>query len=282
MSLRDQIKAISPTWLQGDVGERYLYSAAIVLDAAVDRLEQGACGCAPQKCDPSYLPYIGRDRSTVRGLSATDANFAIRCKTAIYDWHFAGLAAGLMRTILGYLSPAAPAIRVVWSAKWSGSQPTQWYSIADGAEQGATPVSWSTQSPTGYVGEWQWDAIDNRRRCWVILYVNSEGAPWITRGRKYGDGSKYGDGHLYGVGGITANQIATLRTLCRAWKSAHAYIPWIVVSFDDASFDPFAVTSPGANATLPDGEWANWGKDDGAGNYIAARFATARYISGVG
>ena len=271
------IKAISPTWLQGPLGERYLYAVIATADATADRIEQGVRSCMPQKCDPTFLPSVGRDRSTIRGISESDETYAARCQSAIYDWHFAGLAAGLMRTVLGYISDA-PHIRVVWSAKWSTSQPTQWSWLAAGASRGVAPETFSTLAATPFVAEWKWDAIDNRRRVWIVI----DSGAWITSGRKYGDGSKYGDGHLYGVAGITANQVTTLRSLVAEWKGSHAYCAGIVVSLDSTLFDPFAITSPGANATLPDGAWANYGHDDGSGNYIAARFDAARYIGGTG
>ena len=283
MSLRDLIRSISPTWLQDGIAEKYLYSAALVLDGTVDRVQQGVQGAMPEKCDPSFLPYIGRDRSTVRGISESDASFASRCKTAIYDWHFAGISGGVIQAVLGYLTPAAPMIRIVWSATGGWLNPTQWAWTPDGAPREQTPESISNLGASPYWCTWIWDGIANRRRFWLILYVNSTGAPWINSGTHYGDGRTYGNGHLYGVGGITAAQIETMRGLVKTWKAAHSRCEWIVVSFDPAMFDPlYTGDLPGANGSLPDGNWGSDGKDDGLGNYIYARDVNARYIPGVG
>jgi hypothetical protein len=272
--------ALSPTWLQGANGERYLYTPASVADAQCDRVEQGSRAKMPEKCDASCLAYIGRDRSVVRGVGETDASYAARCKTSIYDWHFAGLASGMIRTVLGYISPALPMARMVWASK-GGTNLTQWVTAHDGAPLQTAPDSWSNLSSTPFFGDWTWDAIENRRRFWLILYVNATGTPWVTNGRAYGDGSKYGDGHLYGVGTITNAQAETLKTIVGQWKAAHSRCECLVVSLSTALFDPFYETDlPGANSTLPDGTWAKYGVNV-AGNYQPARSASARYFGSI-
>ena len=282
MALRDLAATISPSWLQGANGARYMYLAPVLMDAQVDRVEQGVRLKMPQKCDPTALPYIGRDRTIVRGVSESDESFALRCKTAPYDWHFAGVAgSGIMQALRGYLSPAAPMIRVVWAAN-NTNRPTQWAWLPDGSARGDTPTSISTMGTSPYWCTWYWDAIDNRRRCWVIIYVNATGAPWVTTGTIYGTARTYGDGHLYGLGGITAAQVQTIRALCKTWKAAHARVENIIVCFSSTSLDPlYSGSLPGANATLPNGLWANYGKASGS-LYTQARFSTSRYIEGVG
>ena len=281
MGLRDLAYQISPTWLQGANGEKYVYAQAVMGDVTADRVEQGSRAKMPQKCDPTALDYIGRDRDVVRGLSETDASYALRCKSSIYDHHFMGMAGGVMQAILGYISPAAPLVRIVWAAFAPPLVPTQWTWINDSAPHGAIPDSWDNESPP-YFAPWYWDTSNNRRRFWVILYVNATGTPWITDGRKYGDGSLYGDGHLYGVAGVTAAQVSTIRALVKDWKAAHSYCACIVVPLDSTLFDPFyAGDLPGDNSKLPDGTWADYGVDVG-GVYQPARFANARYLGSVG
>jgi hypothetical protein len=61
----------------------------------------------------------------------------------------------------------------------------------------------------------------------------------------------------------------------RDWKAAHSLCLWIILAFDPASFDPTDPPGP----PLPDGQWGPWGKDDGFGNRVPSRLATARYGS---
>ena len=283
MALRDLAYAISPPWLQGDIGSRYIHSMTVLTDVQCERVRQGTLAKMPQRCDPSFLPYIGRDRTVVRGFAESDTHFALRCKTAPYDWHFAGLPGGLLGQVLGYLSPAAPMARAVWSAHalspFTG-QPTQWEWIPDGAATGTSVSSWATLGSSPYFGEWFWDRLDNRRRMWLVLYANATGAPWVGDCGVYGDGSSYGDGESYGTTIVTAAQIEDIRRIIKAWKGSHARCEWIVIALDALLFDPFHTGDlPGDNSTLPDGNWAGYGKDV-AGDYVHARFEGARYMPG--
>ena len=277
MALRDLAYSISPTWLQGEIGEKYIYSQALIVDATADRVEQGTRAKMPGKCDPTALPCIARDRGVVKGIGDTDATYAERCRTAVTDWHFSGIAGGTMRVLLDFITiDVRPACSVVWASN-GGTNLTQWYTLAEAEPRGTAPNSFSNLSATPYFFDWTWDAIENRRRFWIILHINAAGTPWIADGRTYADGSTYGDGHLYGVSGITAAQVETLRQLAGQWKAAHACCQ-IVVALDATSFDPFSTASlPGANATLPNGTWLNFGHDV-AGAYVPARLSTARYL----
>ena len=284
MPLRDLAYSISPTWLQGPVGERYIYSQAVLVDATAARVEEGSRSKMPGKCDPSCLQYIGRDRSVVRGPAESDASYAGRNNTAIYDWHFAGIAGGSLQAVLGYLSPAAPMARVVFSTTHTAQNITQWYTLADGAERGAAPdpFTWFYGSAPAYFSAWQWDQIDNRRRFFLILYINATGTPWATKCGKYGDGSKYGDGQGYGVVGLSPAQGRTLLSIIKDWKAGHGRCECVVISFDSTLFDPFYEGDlPGANSKLPDGNWGKYGKDV-SGHYTRARAANARYLGSVG
>ena len=282
MAIRDLVANVSPPFLSGDVGARYMYTPAAELDAQIERVEQGVRASMPEKCDPSCLSSIGRDRSTVRGVYETTAGFAHRCKTAIYDWHFAGIPHGLIQILLGVLAPIAPMIRVVWAAHRNVVVRTQWEWVEDGAIPGTPPTSISGPSTCHpYHVPWKWDTIDNRRRFYVILYVNQTGTPWCTSGTVYGTGRKYGDGHLYGFGDVQQSQLAALQDLVKPWKAAHSRCDWIIVSFDDALFDPLNTDTLPANATLPDGTWGHFGWDV-SGHYTIARSQSARYIAGVG
>ena len=284
MGLRDLAAAIAPTWLQGEVGEKYLYAQSVVVDATADRVLAGVHSYMPEKCDPSCLPYIGRDRSVIRGINETDASYAHRCKTAIYDWHFAGLGEGIMSSLLGYLSPSAPLVRVVWAAHGTYLQPTQWEWVDDGDGPAGEVQSFSTMHPGGYAAEWHWDTIDNRRRFWVILYVNTVGDPWVAETGYYDSTTTYGDGEAYGITGISTEQCQTLLNIIKTFKSAHSRCEQVVICFDSTLLDPFNMSGTypsGYNNTLPTPNWASYGYDS-SGYYSPGRSASCRFLGGVG
>ena len=63
-----------------------------------------------------------------------------------------------------------------------------------------------------------------------------------------------------------------MRNIIREWQSDGTRCEWIIVAFDDASFDP--------TAPEPDGTWEYFGTDN-AGAYEIARLTSARYWKGV-
>jgi hypothetical protein len=281
MNLRDLAAVISPTFLAGGLAEKYLYSIAIQMDAEIERIQQGTYSKMPQMCDPSCLQAIGHDRSITRGLNESDVNYALRCKTAINDWHYAGLATGVLWEILGYLSPSTPLIQLVYSANYNGSNRTQWYWINALASLQTYPnMTDNINNSMPYYIDWEWDDINNRRRFWIIIHPGILSMPWIANGRTYADGSKYGDGHLYGLSGITQQQIKSLQSIIDVWKPAHAMCEYIIIALEN-TLNPFYIFDlPNANSQLPDGNWKNYGKVDGT-SYVPARFDNCRFISGM-
>lgn len=261
--LRDAVKLYSPPWLATGTAELYLYVPGLLLDAYVDGLQDAVKGRMPGVGDPSGLQFIGADRLLERGPSESDEAYATRLSGAFMTWRTAGSPATLLRQITIALGVVLR-IRVV-------SNSGVWFTIAEGAtadEGGDYPVTRYRASPNN----WDWDGLTTRWwRAWPIVYA---GTHWEPEGT-WGDGlSTWGEDGAWGMT-ATLEEVATMRRLARTWKPAHVAIPWIIVSFDDALFDPTDPT-PG-----PDGTWGRWSKDDGTGNYVAARSSDARYIDGV-
>jgi hypothetical protein len=68
----------------------------------------------------------------------------------------------------------------------------------------------------------------------------------------------------------TPEQVAAVRAIIRDWQPDGMRAEWVIVAFDDESFDPAAPE--------PDGTWGTWGKYVGSA-YVPARLSTARYWS---
>jgi hypothetical protein len=70
------------------------------------------------------------------------------------------------------------------------------------------------------IEDWQWihDPQPWWSQFWIIFPAGTH--PVIGTSQEYGDGSTYGTGDVYGVEGITALDIAALRSLVKKWKRA--------------------------------------------------------------
>ena len=244
---RDMSDAISPTWLNGPVGQRYRYSMAVLYDALSD-----ACGYAnlarwPYTCPYDAFPYLAADRQIVQGFAEPNASFANRLVQWLDLWRAAGSPMGVMLAVLGLFLPTSVTIRTVdnssnWNTYLAGATPF--------------PISASVPTPPTYVagaGNWNWDGNTTPWwRAWIIIYVGPLG--W-TIGPKWGDGGKWGDpGRLWGISGPAYGQLATLRAIIKQWKPAHSWIANVILTTNTARFDPAHAAGGGVN---PDGTWGN-------------------------
>lgn len=244
---RDMSDEISPTWLNGPVGQRYRYSMAVLWDALADASGYAVLSRFPLRTSPDAYPIMGADRQIDQGFSESGTSYANRLIQWLDLWRAAGSPTGVMLAILGLFLPTSVAIRTVDnSSNWNT------YPLA------ATPMpaGASVPIPPTYVaggGNWNWDGNTAPWwRAWIIVYTGPLG---ITIGPHWGDGGKWGDaGRLWGLSGITASQIATLRAVIKKWKPAHSWIVNIIFTNNTARFDPAAPAGGGVN---PDGTWGN-------------------------
>lgn len=154
----------------------------------------------------------------------------------------------------------------------------------------------SPTPPPGTVGAWNWDGASAPFyspwmwwRQWVII-LSPGGAPFSAPTATWGPASGTQSvvvqanstyGKVYALSGAASTQGATnftygangvgtcwgwagtnaqakqLTALARKWKSAHVYIPAVLVAYSSAYFDP--ATTYGS-AFLPNGQWGNWGQ----------------------
>lgn len=97
-------------------------------------------------------------------------------------------------------------------------------------------------------------------------YSTVNGGAYVGAGRYSGASQAWGVNTSAGVG-LSLAQIAKLFKLSNAWVRA------LIVSFDDALFDP---SSPPGGGINPDGQMGQWSKVVG-GEYVPSRFTDAVY-----
>lgn len=257
--LRTAVKFFSPRWLAEGVAEKLLYTVGLINDALIDALNQGLLAGMGIGTNTA-LPLIGSDRRILRGTAETDDAYRSRLAQAWTAWRTGGGYRSLLSQLYDYLQPLD---RVVRCISYNGDF---WWVAA-----GDTRADDGVHNAQRYRAVWDWDSSGAWWRVWVVIYSQG-GTPWSPEGT-WGDGQVWGDG---GTWGSTASleDVASIRSIVKTWKAQHAVVPFIVVSFDGAAFDPLT-----AGSTLPDGNWLHWSKVV-SGEQVPARYASAIYWDG--
>jgi hypothetical protein len=167
---RDEIKALSPPWLQTGSGEKFMYVMGLMSDLLLEKCNQAQKIRMPGQGDPSQLPWLANDRVLVQGPAETDAAFVLRLQQSFPTWKLSGSRRAVAKNIQAYLSNQQTGV--------SGVLPE--FAIVAGASHGTT---WSTQyigdatgaPPTLYTSgnNWNWDGRYLPWRSWFILYMSS-------------------------------------------------------------------------------------------------------------
>lgn len=263
-TFRAAMYKLLPSWLTEGDGGLAVRGLATMMDQFVARARLALVVRFPEYSylspwldDEAALAAIGRDRRVVRGIDEPAEAYAARLVRAIDDHRTRGNPWTLLEQLRAYLQADC----VVRTVDQSGN----WFSIeADG-----------TRTSNVAAKNWDWDGGDAAHwaRFWVIIYPVNGVDPWAPNGL-IGDADLWSDG---GVGhpdrtiGTTAtpSQVASVRSIIREWKPAHARCEWVIVAFDSATFSP-------SGSTDPAGEWGSWGNHTGA----PVRLSTARYWRG--
>lgn len=260
MRFRDFIREISPPWLKRYWGERYLYAPGLMVDAVAQWMLEGVRARFPQRGTPTALAPIGRDRRIVRGFAESETAYQARLLTWLESWRIAGNPVALLDNIAGYLAPYAVRIRTV-----------------------SNRGTWFTREPDGLIevhakqANWDWDdEPDLWSRFWVIIYPLASGV--FVEHPSWGDPALWGGtwgpepSATWGCS-ATVEQVAAIRGLVQTWKPAGTLCKHIIVSFDDALFEP-----EGANVEV-DGFLGLPAKVSG-GAYVPSRPRGAVYWKG--
>lgn len=268
-------------WLARAPSREFYDVLATTTDILVSGAQEAMLGAYGPSPPSDAVPLIAKDRSLVAGLVEPPTDFAVRAST----WLDTRRKAGNVRTVLDALAavwaPESPRIRCVRNFGWS-------------APPHIMKSRWTTREPDGTFSEhiaspanFIWGPTTRAHEAYFIIYAPT--TPPIAPEGYLGDGlSKYGERGVRPYDGVQdkpttgtnafSDYIARTREAIAKTAPASLRVPWIIVAFDSASFDPTAAPgSPG----MPDGTWYVPARlDVGTGNYVKTRLATARYWVG--
>lgn len=251
----------TPRWMCTGDGEKLQWICGLVTDALLQKAHDLVIARCPDYAPSDALAALGRDRKIIRGINELPASYAVRLKRWLLDHRKRGNPFALMEQLRAYCN-ADVRIRTV-------DRRGNWFMIdRDGS------YSWDLD-----LGDWDWDggALTAWSRFWVIIYPTSDGLPWrVTTWTDFG--STMGEFEATKTFGTTAtqNEVASVRAIIRDWKPGGTKCEWIIISPDDAMFDP---SNPSATPSWPAGDWGKYGKDI-TGLYSQIRELSARYWPG--
>lgn len=310
MALISIIERVLPGWMNRAARRhwpRFAGTIALGLDALAEATFQGRLASMPGQTaavpamggfeSEDALPLIGRDRRIARGLEETSPAYARRLRRWQQSWRRAATGWALAEQVQGVFGPERPTVKVVSAAPETGAgpRPNAWHVIdPDGVLTYYGPEGGFIVEPDGLITvhadpcvPWDWDSASlpdgetepDAWRVWIIVHAPTA-MVWDDEG-EWGPGPTFwGDGGTWGTTATPA-AVELVRGVVAEWKAAGIRVPFIIVAFDDASFDPVA---PSPYVDLPDGTWGwNHKTVDLGGGLLCAvpsRLATARYWRG--
>jgi hypothetical protein len=226
-TIRTIADSLAPHWLrEGEYG-LVNYSLDLIMDAALERVRQGALARFPEHCPADALPLHGQDRRTQRGLFETDAEYKRRLTKWIDSRQTWGGPFAVMRALRAYLGPQ-PHFRIV-------DQSGNWYTLDNNGEQ------YFLQH-----GNWDWDSETNPNaaaewaRFWLVIVPRGL---WDTIA-SYNDGTTWGiPDRTWGIN-ATPSQVLNVRKIVNDWKRAGSVCGGIIVSIDPFAFGPSSSGNP--------------------------------------
>jgi hypothetical protein len=251
--LSDSIERIVPWWLRNrpalDRGYKYLWASAAMCDALIDVLMQGVQSAWPGLGTSTGLDEVGSTRGIVRGLSDTSDEYATRLQAWLATYARMGSDEAIVRSTRDYLR-TRPMVRIV-------DRHGQWTEVAaDGTLR-------------TFAAAWDWDSISHPGAStsrptdvWIIVY-----------GSAYAPHATWPDLDLVtGVGHtVPVAESDQAIAIFKQWKPAHNWIRCVLWVADPATLNPETAVG------VPDGNWGNWGKDDGTGSWVPSRNLNFRY-----
>ena len=202
-SFREFFTRISPTWLQGDLGSKYVTGVIGLFGDAIQNLANmgvKAPWLKTQTSPDDALPLVGEGSNLPRYFTDTDTTYRARLNDRWNTWELAGTKAQLenQAVLMGF--PNAQIFE---------------------------PVDWPTRNP----GYWS--------QFWLLIPSEDHS---FTSGPTYGDGTLYGEppigsGSLYGIAGTNASEIiGSLKTAMCLFKPAHVILRDIIFEGDGPTY----------------------------------------------
>jgi hypothetical protein len=264
MALREQIKEISPPWLQDGQAERYLFNIGDQQDAILEKVVQGSRMHMPTVCDETALPYIGRDRLIPRGTTETVESYRGTLQQAFEIHQMAGTPWAILRMALRPLLGLRPAARLVAATYDRSSYPapitnSKWDSYAAGATPEDTQPTHVLVEP----GNWDWDSVQyencpgtsNWSRFWIIIESIGPNAWCQPHGETWDDDGTWDDPRCWDLDCDSAVTDSIWDAIL-LWKDQNAECAGLIISFDATHFDPAHAAGGGINPTGTYGRWS--------------------------
>lgn len=259
-TFRDVAWAISPPRLRTSKAARYVYAfVGLPLDMIAQAAKEAVRARFPSYCPEDALPYHGRDRGIRRGPSESADGFRGR----LLEWRVieegSGVGRAMLDEIAAFLTPHLVRLRI-----W-----TQAGMIYTREPNGTLLIDHSAPM------YWNWDGQSSLfARFWLVIY-SIGGVPW-SRDGTWGDGEIWGSDPSATWGSTaTINEVSSIRQIVADRKPEATVCKNIIVSFDEAAFEPGDTVPP-----LPDGTWAHWSTND-ASVQVPARDDRGIYWDGV-
>ena len=249
---------------QPGLSGRYMAALRYSLDRCLEKMRQ-AIASGQANGDPTTLAPLAQDRQVPQGFAESIDSWRIRLKRWLADRAWQGMPRGVMRQIVGYLSPYGPAIA---SVNNSGT----WFSYATGADTSQPP----TVTPT-LPNDWNWDRPIGSLR-WYRVWPIVDGSAWTGNGHTWGDGVKWGDLTWSWGFNLPSSVFNTMLSIFAVWKADHARYPAPIINLDPTNL--FKVGAASGDPSLPDGTFGRNSKIV-AGVRVPSRFANARYLGPV-
>lgn len=262
---RTSFLKLVPSWLSEGEGGDVLWSLGLLMDAWMERLEQGLHARFPSHAPSDALAFIGRDRRIVRGINESDTSYIERLLSWLETWRRAGSAAAILGQLWGYFTPYRVRMRTV---AYNATRAV-WHTLAENTSSNPTDaVTKSVQAPS----DWNWDGLTTLwARFYTILYpATVSPAPFALRGtfddvdalnRTWDEWEALDQ--MFDTDATVA-QVTTIQSLVNSYRGGHNVSDWILLTFDNTKFQP------GVSSGKPDGTWGNWSKDSGT-NRVSSR-----------
>lgn len=237
---------------QGDQAVAFRSCIAAEFDNLAITTEKVAEARSPLLCDPTVLPYHGRDRRVRRYSTESELSYRRRLAKWRQIWGSAGRAWGILRQLRIFLAAyGRPRLRIV-STDGDGSR-SQWCTLdpGDGTrdyfELGGLDPEFSrhVEAP----GNWNWDGDFYRwSRYWVLIYTDE--MTGVSPPEDWDGGIAEWDGSATWDGYLPAAVMADIVSLCQDWDAAQSMLAGVFQVHEPGIFDP-----TGSGAGFPDGTW---------------------------
>jgi len=220
ITLTQYLGLVTPAWLKGLWGQRWINALGGKQDALVTHAKDGTKSRYPDIAPSGALPYIGDERGIEKAPGESDADYRLRLWGAWETWQWSGTSIGV------YNGLVTCGLTV---SDWLG---TPWWSwLSTWPETGhvwiMNAADW-TDCPDGDDDPAHW------ARFWVVIDGYAEG---FSSDGTWGSGGTWGDGGAWGFGSSpTAAEVERWKRVIRKWKGAHATCPAILVITSSGSW----------------------------------------------